>query len=166
MQRHKQNVSTVQAICWGVVSHLSITAISYQSWGTNLHWGDPYRWTNSRQKYVTGYLPDHITSGPTRLHIVQLVAIQPQLLFPSRTNSVSRHDVGFTSLLRYLHSGHESIIDISLVQILNEIACGCQLWRTWRAVDDAPKEAKVSKAKSSLKRKVRSSGDLSSVSHR
>ena len=49
-----------------------------------LHGRYPYRWPDACQDYIAWYLSDHIPNRPASLHIIQFVAIQRQLLFPSQ----------------------------------------------------------------------------------
>jgi hypothetical protein len=94
---------------------------------TYLHSRDPYRRADAGKDNVAWYFSDDIANCPTCLHIVQLVAIEPKILFPIAvsTNGSLVND-------SYVHARHERAVDVRLVQVLDKVSyirsAPVQLW--------------------------------------
>lgn len=108
---------------------------------------NPVSRPDPREKQITRNLANHIANCPAGLHVIELIAIQPKILF---------------------HPRYERIVDVDLIEVLDEITYFRNRSISLRLIEsDAkiiPNDAKVKMAESSLKSSWRSSGDLSNVS--
>lgn len=79
--------------------------------------GNPYRWSNTREKDIARDFSYYVADSPRGLHIIQFIPIKRKLFFP--TNSVSERRTGQNQ--GTIHARHKCIIDIRLVKVFDEV---------------------------------------------
>jgi hypothetical protein len=72
-----------------------------RSWVAYLSSWDPVSRFDTGQEQIARNLPDDIANGPAGLHVIELIAIQSQILF---------------------HARYEGIVDVDLIQIFDKIS--------------------------------------------